>query len=92
MSELEKPTFTLSDGRTVTLDVFRLKAKHIKKWLVPNGGGVSEDDVIEAIAVATGMSVEEMSDMPVPDFLPISVAFTKALAIVAPAATAPDPN
>lgn len=89
---MEKPTFTLSDGRTVELDLYRLKAKHIRAWAQYSGTTVPVEEILTALSIATGLTVEEIDDLPVPDFVPISNKFGDLMKAFAASATAPEKN
>ncbi len=68
-------TFTLADGREVTLDIRRVKAKHVKRWTQYAGGNVPGDEIVLGIAIALGMTVEDVDEFEIGDFLPISARF-----------------
>ena len=90
--ERGKVTFDLSDGQQLTLDMYRLKAKHIQAWSDYPVGKVPSREVMNAIAIALDLPVKELVELPVPDFLPISGAFNTLILTFVRESTAPDPN
>ena len=67
--------FTLADGREVTLDMSRVKAKHVKRWAQYAGGNVPGEEIVIGVAAALGMKAEEVDEFEIKDFLPISTRF-----------------